>query len=330
MSTIQLVDIDAIAQTGRITDRDVQDMRRAYFQDGTIDAGETMKIFKLGDTCQGESDAWPRFLVEALTDYIVYQTEPRGYVSESQAGWLIENVSRDGQIASHTELELLVKILEVATEVPDNLVAFTLNAIKSAILEGDGQLIGDGRLEPGIIGRHEVDLLRRVLYAAAGSQNITISRHEAELLFDLNDATVEHSNHPAWSDLFTKAILNHLMAANHYKPVSFERALRANKWLDEPDAGVTGFFGRMFSNEMLSIKGMYQAVQPMDWQADRAESMDAAAFQAEAVTSHEANWLAARIGRDGALHDNEKAILRFIRDECPELHPGLEDLLTKI
>jgi hypothetical protein len=40
--------------------------------------------------------------------------------------------------------------------------------------------------------------------------------------------------------------------------------------------------------------------------------LDAAIAANETVNEEEAGWLAARIGRDGTLHRNEKALLRFI------------------
>lgn len=330
MSIQQHPDLDALAKDGHISDSDVLALRRAYFHDGTVDKHEALRIFQLGETCVGESEAWPRFLVEALTDYIVFQTEPQGYVSDAQAGWLIEHVTHDGRIDTHTELELLIKVLETAAEAPLSLETFALDTIKAAILDGKSRVVGDETLEPGVIGAAEVELLRRILFAAGGSSNIAISRHEAEYLFDLNDATDEVRNHPTWSDLFAKAILNHLMAANHYQAPSRERALRHAHWLDEPSQGIGAFLGRMFSNEMLTIKNLYKVLDDRDWQAERYEQMAAATFEAEAVTHHEAAWLAERIGRDGRLHENEKAILRFIRDECPELHSGLESLIAKL
>lgn len=326
----KLPDLDALAENGHISDRDVLALRRAYFQDGTVDKHEALRIFRLGETCIGESEAWPRFLVEALTDFIVFQTEPQGYVSEAQAGWLIEHVTHDGHVDTHTELELLVKVLETAADSPLSLEMFALNTIKTAILDGEARVVGDLTLEPGGIGAAEVELIRRILYAAGGSSNIAISRHEAEFLFDLNDATDQTRNHPTWSDLFAKAILNHLMAVNHYQAPSRERALRHARWLDEPGQGVGAFLGRMFSNEMLTTKSLYKVLDDRAWEAERYEQMTAAAFEAEAVTNYEAAWLADRIGRDGRLHENEKAVVRFIRDECPELHSGLESLIAKL
>jgi hypothetical protein len=57
--------------------------------------------------------------------------------------------------------------------------------------------------------------------------------------------------------------------------------------------------------------------------------MDAAISVAETVNEDEAGWLAHRIGRDGTLHENEKALLRFIRAESPEIHPALQPLIEK-
>jgi hypothetical protein len=43
----------------------------------------------------------------------------------------------------------------------------------------------------------------------------------------------------------------------------------------------------------------------------------------------EAGWLAERIGRDGRLHQNEKALLRFLKQESPRLHESLQPLLDR-
>jgi hypothetical protein len=49
----------------------------------------------------------------------------------------------------------------------------------------------------------------------------------------------------------------------------------------------------------------------------------------EPVTEPEAQWLADRIGRDGHLHENEKALLRFLKQESSHLHESLKPLLDR-
>ena len=49
----------------------------------------------------------------------------------------------------------------------------------------------------------------------------------------------------------------------------------------------------------------------------------------EAVTLAEATWLAQRIGRDGRLTPNERALLMFLKAESPSIHPSLQALVDK-
>jgi hypothetical protein len=51
--------------------------------------------------------------------------------------------------------------------------------------------------------------------------------------------------------------------------------------------------------------------------------------ESEMVTANEARWLAGRIGRDGRMQENEKALLRFIRDEAPSVPAALQKLIAQ-
>ena len=69
---------------------------------------------------------------------------------------------------------------------------------------------------------------------SAAMVNVAITRSEAELLFDIADATNEAENDPAWTDLFAKAIANAIMAASGYSAPNREEALRREAWLESP------------------------------------------------------------------------------------------------
>ena len=64
---------------------------------------------------------WVDFFVEAIDAYVVHQQAPVGYVDDAKADWLIDRIDSDGRVDSLGELELLVKILEDATNVPEAL-----------------------------------------------------------------------------------------------------------------------------------------------------------------------------------------------------------------
>lgn len=48
-----------------------------------------------------------------------------------------------------------------------------------------------------------------------------------------------------------------------------------------------------------------------------------------AIDEAEAAWLAARISRDDIMHENERALLAYIKERAPEIHPTLEPWLDK-
>src|SRR5690606_13261262 len=140
---------------------------------------EAEMLFRLDEVCAERCAEWTNFFVEAVTDYIVHQEKPAGYVSARNADWLIAAISHDGKVDTLTELELLVSVLEKAKFSTERLVAFALRQVRHAVVDGQGPLMHGGELVPGVIEKAEVDLLRRMLYAFGGDGNIAITRSEA-------------------------------------------------------------------------------------------------------------------------------------------------------
>lgn len=318
-----------VAETGRITAGHVQALRRSLYNDGVAERGEVERLFAIDEAAEERDEAWNGLFAEAVVDHLVYQMEPAGYVDEANADWLIERIARDGLVRTASEIEVLVKVLEKAERSPERLSAFALRQVKAAVVEGDGPLARGGTLVPGRIGRDEVELVRRILFAFGGHGGVAVSRPEAEVLFDINDETAEADNDPAWSDLFVKAVANCMMAASGYAAPSREEALRRAEWLDAPSGGVGDVFARMAAGGLRGMFDAYRGRSGEDAWAARNARRAAEAAGAEAIGGEEAAWIAGRIGRDGALHENERTLLRFIRDEAPSVHPSLQSLLNK-
>ena len=318
-----------IAARGAITADDVGMLRASVYGNGTISVAEAGWLIALDEAAGETCDAWAALFVEALTDHLVWQQAPEGYISEDNAAWLVQAIGRDGVVKTATEIELLVKLLEAARSAPASLSAFALRQVSAAVLDGSGPLCKGGRLQEGVIGRDEVELLRRILFAFGSHGAIGISREEVEVLFDLNDRSVEAANDPSWSDLFVKATANFLMAARGYAVPTREEALRREAWLDAPGGGVSAVFGGMMSGLLADgLKGIWSRLrQEPTEQALRNKAVEEETRLAEIVNAEEIRWLADRIGRDGVIHENERALLAFLRDESPDLHPSLRTLL---
>jgi hypothetical protein len=322
-------EIKEILARGKISADDVLKIRHSVFWKGVVTAKDAEAVFFLNDRLGKNADAsWPRFFVEALTDYLVIQADPSGYISEDNACWLIDRISRSDHVDTACELELLVKALERAKSSPVKLVQFALQQIKWGVLEGDGYIGHSRKLEPNVIGESEVELVRRILYAFGGDGNIAITRQEAEILFDLNDATAEARNHPAWSDLFVKALANFLMAASGYQVPSRSEALRREEWLDSATVNVGGFVSQMLAGSLDAIWDAYE-LGTIDGEPRDLNGADLSVDFGPRVTAEEARWAAERIGRKG-LHENELALINFLKSKNAHLHPKLVPLLNRI
>ncbi|TPI27073.1 hypothetical protein FJ414_29200 [Mesorhizobium sp. B3-1-6] len=323
--------VAGLTSKNKITAEDVTMLRREVFADGVMGRGEAEALFALDQTARDKCGEWAPFFVEAVTDYIVHQEKPEGYISEQNADWLVRTISRDGMVDSRTELELLVHVLEEAKSSPGQLSAYALEQVAHAVIDGKGPLmLGD--LVPGLITKAEVDLLRRILYAYGGDGNIAISKAEAEVLFRINDRTAAAENDPSWNDLFVKAIANYVMCSTGYEPPTREVALRHETFLDEAGPTLGGFFSRMVSGGFAAILEAYHSPGDIEaeWEA-RNRATEALARRAETIDASEAEWLAERVGGgQRPLRDNERALLTLIKHASPEIHPALRPLLDKV
>lgn len=312
-----------------ITEADVLALRKRFYDDGAIGPDEAEAILELNRICTETAPGWTAFFVEALTDFTVHQALPQGYVTAENADWLIDRISEDGVVPTAAELELLVKVMEEARWVPARLSAFALEQVRHGIVEGRGALRHSDGITPCAVDRPCVDLIRRILYAMGGDSAIAVTREEAAVLFDINDATAEADNDPSWSDLFVKAVTNHLMAAVGYRVPDRHEALRLEQWVQEEPKGVADFFGRMLSGGLQSVWGSYTDQGWEERALARLEQQRLEIITSEHITEPEAEWLAERIGRDGQLHENERALLGFLKQQSPHIHPALEPLIEK-
>lgn len=326
-------DVKDILDRRIITAEDVARLRRKYFEDGTVSTREADEVFRLDEACEDKHADWGALYVDALTDYFVFQSTPRGYISQDQARELIHRITRNNRIESTTELELLANVVHWAEYCPAELAEFVLFAVRESVLDPDEAAYGRGR-RPRLIDPVDVELIKRAIYAPATGGGITVTRLEAEVIFDLNDATARSENHPAWQDLFVYAIANHLMFPRPAPaPEPRESVLRREQWLRERRG--TGRLlletGKAAARLDLDFQGFRDAlkgpVRALD--ADQ-EARDARiAYERETIDEEEARWLIGRIKRDGVLNDNERALLAFIRKHSPNIHPSLEPLLAE-
>lgn len=298
--------------------------RRFYGDDDAIDLDEGETLFALARAV-GEAGCreWRDFFCEAIADLLVNQITPHGYLSDAQAAWLIARL--EGRPALSTEFAALLKVLDLSRSVPDRLAGFALALVESVVLTGEGEAITGARHEPGRVTRADVDALRRVLFAASSEGFGAVTRAEADVLFDIVDATADADNDPSFADLFARAVGNHLLAGPGRFAPSRIQAMHRDAWLDQRrrlGTGIASTFKAMASQAFgLAIR---------DQEPDQdAPAMGGGGLTPERVDEEELAWLMRRLEARPGLSAAERALLIFLARECDNLAPPLKALAAQ-
>jgi hypothetical protein len=312
--TAQFSDITRQAAVdGTISDAEVLDLRRAGWADGQIQREEAAALFAANQAATNPSNVWSDFFVEALRNFMLECQQPRGYVDDTDAQWLIEMVKADGKVCSLTELELLVQVIEKGVNAPDSLKHYVLDVVEQAVLTGTGPTRDGGTLSDAQVTEAEVRILRRTVFGSASDRPAAVSRGEAELLFRLRDATQHQANAPEFLRLFVQGVGNYLLGhASQTAQLDRARMLELEAFVADNRASVGRFMGRMAQsapNAFGTVFGKKSAPLP---------SREQQVAQAAAFTAVEEQWLDQMIAANGEVDAYDQALLEFIAEEAGE------------
>jgi hypothetical protein len=322
--------------SGQIEGQHALQLRRMIYAKGSVTRKDAEILFKLDRACSKKDPAFAALYVEALTDYFVWQTEPKGYVTAEQGKFLIDNVAGDGHVERKTELELVLNVVHWARQCPEALVTLVMEAVRQSVLLSRESPLGANRPRANI-GAGDVAILRKALHAPAGDGSLLVTRREAEMLFALNEATGAGENDPAWREFFKLALANHLMNPLNVQPApSLDEAARRERWLEERGsvgkllAGV----GQALARGDIPFAAVWAEVDPFGYAQSRKEAeaevrATRERLTREAIDADEAKWLAERILRDGTIDENERALLTFLKQESPSVDPALEPAMKR-
>jgi hypothetical protein len=328
--------VDQVAASGRISSEDVLALRRQVFPDGVVSAVEADAVFRLDHACPEKCAEWTRFYIDALTDYYVWQSSPRGYVSEEQACDLLAKVLHDGRIDAMSELELLLNVMHWCESCPEALGLAALAAVKESVLTPGTAAYGSNRPR-AVVSPADVALIHKVIHAPGSPGGFTVTRGEADLLFDLDRATRGEKNAPAWPDLFAKAVANALMFPRGAPAVpSAEEALRRERWLEERDSigGLLASIGKEAARgdvplgEALKEADIFGAERVREAK-EKEDAQLSEALHRESIDAEEAHWLIGHLEREEDLSVGELKLLAFIKANSPAIDPALDPYFEK-
>lgn len=327
MSLFASVSVVEIKARGSIKDADVARLRTNFQAGGQITADEADQLISLNDSCPIKDPAWQSCFVDLLTDYIVEQCEPSGYINGGKAAWVRDRLSRFGKIEVTSKLDLLVNIIAKSRWVPQSLAGFALEQVRLAILDGTGPLRSGKAFEPGAVAEEDVGLLRRILLAFGGEGNESVTQMEAEILLSIDLMTQTANNCPGWRDLFVGAVSCAAMAASGYRMPPREVALAPDAWTERRDldnilSGMICGDGSLLCNFKL-LDREYLALQ-------RLTQQKIGIVTREEVPAYDAGWLVQHLAIASHLTPNVMAVLRLLKSEGRPLDPRLQRVLDQV
>lgn len=336
------VSVDDILARGSIRDSDVFRLRRIFNEEQGISLEAAEALLRLDDACPVKDPAWAGFFIDSLTDYIVHQAKPEGYIIAEKARWLTERIAPEGRIRGRVQLDLLISVIDTARWSPASLAAFALEQVRIAVQTGAGPLRIGNTAEPGSITGPDIELARRILLAFGGD-GLATTRVEAEALLAIDATLAPGKSMPAWTDFLVKAVgIGVLSALGRAVPSRKDilrtddvaiPAISASARSDWP----AGYDARRLGSFAGSI---IAAGAGMVWSAPRAQSTEERAMtrlerqRLEIVTNEpieeaDERWLLTRFDRP-ALGANEIAVLAYLKHEAGALPKSLTDLLARV
>jgi hypothetical protein len=327
MSALQFADIGDICQRGSVKDTDVAMLGRALAREASLRPTDVDALFRIQDACPVQDPAWSEFFIGIITDYLVHEAEPSGYLTRSQGAWLIGRISRNGRVGTKTEFDLLVNVLKHSRWAPVSLACFALGQIRDAVVAGTGPLRGACVLDLGRITRAEVEGVRAILCAYGAEGTMAMTWAEADVLFAINDAVcpVGATHWPddaGWSDLFVRVIAACVMAASGYAVPNREDMLQHEPW----PAVAPGLFGDGASGRLLHS---YRTQSPEERALERLERQRVEIITGEPVVELQAEWLAQRLGSRSPVGRNEQTLLAALKSAGTSLAPALQAVVDR-
>jgi hypothetical protein len=319
----------ALDAKASLTADDALTIRQIVYGDGiVVNQDEAETLFRLNADAGEISPEWRALYIEAMTDYVVREQAPVGYVNDAKAQWLIALVSTRSKLRGD-EIEALLHVLEEADEVPATLAAFVLGVVRSVAL---------WRLRTaGALTALDIERLRRAIFAKGGESNVAVTREEAEALFDINDAQKPDAD-PAWSDFFARAVGNAVLFVPVWQ-ADAATELSHEAWLADTTIHPLQRLQAAFTGDHLqrgAAEG-FSDIFHMDFESadlkrlgEREAADEATEDVAAAVTADEAHWLIDRMDRNGDFDAAERALVAFLKENASSIDPALADYIAKL
>jgi len=309
---------------------DAAQLRHAIYDKGAATRVDLAGLLALGREA-GDEPAFLALLAEVAADVMTEEVDPVGYVSETDADWLVAQLGDGAGLSCRAEFEALKAVLGHAVSAPASLAAFGLREVERAILTGRRAAVGGAANEPGIVTAEDVEALRAVCYAPTAGAPLHVGRDAAEALFDIAHATATAQNDPAFPEFFARAVGNYLIGAAFVAAPSREATLAEERAMDQRvrfGAFLSRLAGGLTASHAADGRKSVEQLAEARYREENDET-EARLDAASRIDAGEAKWVLAHLARGGELSPAEKRLIAFLRDEANGAPPEIAALFAQ-
>jgi len=211
MSIVQSLAFDEICNRKSIKTADVDRLRALVTTMPLISDSDVKALLAINQACPVQASEWQPFLVSTIAEFLVDDMEPRGYVSQANAGWLLAELERNGLIRTRNGTAIVLATLDHARWAPQALVRHILGRL------ADQMSASTSPKTPDFV------VACSALSAFASQEALPLTPAELRQLFRI-DAAADVCP-PGWRVLMMRAVSNAALAASGYNVPPRHRAL---------------------------------------------------------------------------------------------------------
>lgn len=194
----------------RLDASDVVSLLREVYPEGVRGRNEAEALISFDREFTDPAPEWRGFIAEAVADHLLCRSEPLGVIDAEKAAWLMQAIAPTGRIATRGGVQILIRTIELARDLPPALTAFAIRELWREVITAEGPAVEGRTHYSRVLDARDVALLRQILEAGTGA----VSAEEAEALFDLHDAVAASENDASFDDLFFRAVTNYMLGAS--------------------------------------------------------------------------------------------------------------------
>ena len=312
------LDVDGLLAKSEISALDVVRLRDALTHEGPVSEAEARALLTIELSPVAKALTWKALFLDAMTAFAIHDSPPDGYLTADKADWLLRIAAPQGRILSGNIFELLTTILAAARWAPQRLVSALLDEVYCAVASGDGPLREGVTVAPGVITERDTEVVRRILYSAGKSDVRSITRGEAAGLIAVDTACAGSTVHPAWVDLFCKAMFDAAMVASHRTGLVREMFLSPGPQSSDPAQARV---------HLSRIAKHYRPQTQEDLAVAALERQRLAIVTGDEVEVCTADWLGAVFVRDKSGSSARVVLMGLLAEERANLDPRLRPVL---